>query len=326
MAPIHSCGEAGDRGSAMSGRKALRVSTPIKRLVASPLLRHLAAVQIGELGARGTRLNNASLALLVQHAPCLTSLQCWLKLTPTVPLVLPPRLTLLELRLEDNYTDAAINGVLTVLATLPSLSQLLLRLRAFQRETRTEVSLLAASRSLTELTLDAWYGNPQLTSTQLEQIRSSLGHLQRINVGWLGSYDLARLLQPPVTARWQDIGNVIGDELTGELLISLQSLTNLELTWEADFYDAEIVRVDFLPQLPRLTSLNLYSADCGEWVIPAATLLSSLVLCTSPRLCSLDCAVRQAHNQEADSPCRTDRHAALLRGGSHHAVARGVDH
>ena len=48
-----------------------------------------------------------------------------------------------------------------------------------------------------------------LSHAQTEQIRSSLGHLRRLSVGWMNSDRLTLYLQPPVTPRWQDIGIVL---------------------------------------------------------------------------------------------------------------------
>ena len=95
---------------------------PIARLIDSPLLRHLSAIQLMHEGA-WTPLNNASLGLLAQHAPNLTSLFCDLTLTPNVPLIFPAKLQSLKFELQGEYTDAVINSVLTTLAGLPSLSR-----------------------------------------------------------------------------------------------------------------------------------------------------------------------------------------------------------
>ena len=56
-----------------SMKKKFRPLPPVARIVASPLLRHIASIHIS--GARGvTPLDNASLGLLAQHAPNLQSL------------------------------------------------------------------------------------------------------------------------------------------------------------------------------------------------------------------------------------------------------------
>ena len=166
---------------------------PIASIVASPLLRHLAAVQIWQSGGSGTPLGNASLAILAQHAPHLTSLWCRLNLTPTEPLVLPAKLQSLELQLFDQYSDASINSLLATLAALPSLARLRLELSALAKETSVELRILAACPTLTDLTLDGLHGGtPKLSDAQWEQIRSSLGHLQRCDVGPVKSDELAR--------------------------------------------------------------------------------------------------------------------------------------
>ena len=65
MAPV-SCGAA------------FRPWPPIATIVGSPLLRHLSAIHITN-ACRRTPRNNASLSLLAQHAPNLTSLWCALR-------------------------------------------------------------------------------------------------------------------------------------------------------------------------------------------------------------------------------------------------------
>lgn len=87
-------------------------------------------------------------------------------------------------------------------------------------------------------------------------------------------------MQPPVTARWQDIGPLEADEDTGELLLRLPTLTTLALCFSDDLFDVDtehITHLDFLPQLPRLTSLTLYSE---EWSLSPDTVLASLLLCS----------------------------------------------
>ena len=126
----------------------------IALLVASPLLRHLAVVEIRHAHGRGLApVRNASLALLAQHAPHLQSLRYDLSLTSNEPLILPPKLTSLNLQLNGGYSDAEINGLLMSLAALPSLSRLCHRLAAFKHTSSVELSLLGASRSLSDLTL-----------------------------------------------------------------------------------------------------------------------------------------------------------------------------
>ena len=243
---------------------------PIARLVGSPLLRHLSAIQISDAGG-WTSLTNGSLGLLSQHAPTLTSLWCELTLMPNELLVLPAKLRSLHLRFYDHYSDATINGMLTALSAVPSLLSLRLLLSSFDTESCVDLSLVAACRSLTYLHLESTIGGaPEFTDAQQDQIRSSLGHLHRLDVGWMNSDKLARFLKSPVTARWQDIGRVWADARTGELLLRLPTLTRLELT-----YIRHTVHVDFLPQLPLLTALTL---SCC--FIPADAVFSSLVMCT----------------------------------------------
>ena len=61
------------------GGKVFRPLPPIARIVGSPLLRHLVTIQIEDASRHWTPLNCASLGLLAQHAPNLTSLQCKLR-------------------------------------------------------------------------------------------------------------------------------------------------------------------------------------------------------------------------------------------------------
>ena len=207
--------------------------------------------------------------------------------------MLPAKLSSLHLQLAGKYTDAAINGVLQALAALPLLSRLFLALSSFGAETAIDLSLLAACPSLTDLQLQTdWEGSPKLSFAQLEQVRSSLGHLQRFSAGWLHSGSLTRLLQPPVTAQWRDIGYVYADERTGGLLLRLLSLRKLQLVQPR--YTAH---ADFLSQLPQLTALELHcnNDQNGGWFIPADALLASLVRCTCITELELNCGFTSAH-------------------------------
>ena len=127
-----------------------------------------------------------------------------------------------------------------------------------------------------------------LSDTQVEQVRSSLGHLHRFSVGEMEPDMLARLLRPPVTARWRDIGRVVPDVRTGEMLLRLQSLTKLDLR-----YGVSAACVDVLPQLPLLTSLRLRCDD--DWFARAENLLASLQLCSCITDLSLECGFDSAH-------------------------------
>ena len=104
------------------------------------------------------------------------------------------------------------------------------------------------------------------------------------------SDDLPRLLQPPVTARWQDIRSVRGGKDTGELLIRLQTLTTLNI-----HYVEHVPNVDFLAQLPHLTSLTLDCDHLLHFMIPADAVLAPLLRC--PGLTELDliCGFNSRH-------------------------------
>ena len=144
-----------------------------------------------------------------------------------------------------------------------------------------ELSLLAACPSLTDLEID---GSAH-TDAQVEQIRGTLGHLKRFSVGEMETVDLARFLQPPVTARWQDIGIVMADARTGELLLRLPSLTKLYLIFP------DIAPVDFLPQLPLLTALHLECSDDAA----GDALLAALQLCSGITELNMRCGFNSAH-------------------------------
>ena len=271
---------------------------PIDRLVVSPLLRHLTAIEIAHADI-WTMLDTASLGLLAQHASSLTSLGCKLTLTPGEPLVLPAKLETLELQLDANYTDAVINGVMTTVAALPSLSLLCLGLADFLHATAVDLTLLEACPSLTTLGLvtskaDSGKGEaPNLSTTQLEQIRSSLGHLRLFYVGgwyWKQHGMLKRLLKRPVTVRWQDIGRVFADETTGKLLRRLPTLTRLDLR-----YTEETMDVDFLMRLPQLAVLALDCFKTVGWFIPSDVLFQSLAVCTGITDLSLTCGFDHAY-------------------------------
>ena len=272
----------------------------IDRILGSPLLRHLAAIHIRHpdphMIVPWALINNASLALLAQHAPNLTSLSCALTLTPEEPLILPPTLTSLTLQLGSSYTGETINSVLTTVAALPSLCRLRLALASLDRwgfaeyfpfdETPIEFDLLSACPSLTHLELTTFDGRPpDLTEPQLEQIRL-LGHLRQVDIGYLTPNALACFLKTPINARWQHIGRVRGDAHTGELLLRLPSLSKLDISYAKD----TVTQIDFLPQLPQLTMLNQHCTT-----VPADAVLTSLLLCDGLTDLSLECGFDSSH-------------------------------
>ena len=318
MKPINARIERDKNERGIREKKDFRPLPPIASIVGSPLLRHLASIQISGPVATWTPLDNASLGLLAQHAPNLQSLWCALQITSNEPLVLPARLTSLVLQLPDDYTDPTINGVLTTVAALPSLSVFELKLSQFahfaadededadedadEPESSIELSILTGLPSLTDLSLGSFEGGPlTLSDTQVDQIRSSLGHLSHFSAGRMKSKELERFLQPPVAARWRNIGFVYADERTGELLLRLPTLTKLDLT-----YRAATAHVDFLSQLPLLAALTL---DCREycpgplafrrllpvWLIPPDALLASLLRCIGLTELDLRSGFNSAH-------------------------------
>ena len=275
MKPINAAlGHDPDRS--VRGRKAPPPLPPIESIAASPLLRHLATIEICDAGGSWTSLNTVSLRLLAQHVPHLTSLRCELTLTPNAPLILPAKLVSLNVTLDGNYTDATINGMLAALAALSSLSRLRLELSAFANENALDLSILAACQSLTGLILAAVRRviPAKLTSVQVDQIRVSLGHLHHFSVEWMGPDVLARFVQLPCTAQWRDIGRLWSDVRAGELLLRLPSLTKIHLTDVV-----HVAHVDFLQQLPLLTSLSLDCCLGGAQYIPADTLVAALLRC-----------------------------------------------
>ena len=290
----------------------------IEIMAASPLLRHLAELKV--FGACHSWHDSQFLAPLAEYAPNLTSLRC--SILPKDLVVLPAKLSSLHLRLGGEYTDEEINDVLTAVAALPSLSRFGFQSSAFDpyerdSESAVDFSLLGACSTLSDLALETTNDDPfgigepfPLTDTQVEQIRSSLGHLHRFDVGPMSSADLARFLRPPTSVRWQHIGEVIGTEDTGELLLRLPTLTTLKFSSDED------TRVDFLPKLPHLTLLDL---ECEMDAASARALFVSLRLCTGlaelrltqpNRACGFNSAQRKAQV------------AGMFCGGTHHAVAR----
>ena len=272
----------------------------IKRvvLVRCPLMRHIATLDIMRAGHSWSPLSDTSLALLARRIPNLQSLRCNLSLTSSDPPVFPAKLESLYLEIPDDfdkkrirYSARVIHRVLKALAALPSLTRLHLSLQVFEDENNVDLSHLAACPSLTDLTVGHGREAPYLEEKQLDQIRLSLGHLQRISLGSMYSYALKGLLKAPVTARWRDIGPV--EEAgagTGELLLRLQTLTKLDLT-----YSEESADVNFLPQLPQLTALKL---DCDKWgeglFIPPDAVLASLLLCNGLTELDLWCGFNSA--------------------------------
>ena len=285
MKPIHAWIQRVDWQSNGVNRL-FRPFPPIQSVLGSALLRHLAVLHISHAGANWTPLTSASLSLLAQHAPNLTSLWCKFTITHNTPLILPGKIKSLNLQFASKFPAAAINGVLTAVAALPSLSRLHFELSERSAEASVELRLLAACPSLTDLSIA---GTPKLSNTQIDQIRLSLGHLHYFNVGGIKPKELARFLQPPVTARWRDIGLVWADARTGELLLRLPTITKLNL-----FYNQVTTHVDFLPQLSQLTTLDLFcyqSAGGGAWLIPADAVLASLVRCTRLTSLGLGCGL-----------------------------------
>ena len=207
------------------------------------------------------------------------------------PLIPPPKLSSMQLRLGSEHTDSAINGVLAVLAALPCLSQLCLGVSACARENCVELSILAACPSLTDLQVGSNYSvPPTFTHTQLDRIRSSLGHLHRFEIECISHDQLARLLKLPVAARWQDIGSVQANVDTGNLLLRLPTLTKADL-----IFVEEIPHVDFLSQLPHLTALDLTCDHDDEGPIPVDPVLASLLRCSCITDLNLHCGFNSAH-------------------------------
>ena len=128
----------------------------------------------------------------------------------------------------------------------------------------------------------------------------SFGHLHRFSTGWMNPNTLARFLQPPVTARWRDIGFVMSDALTGDLLLPLLTLTELDLS-----YYAATAHVEFLPQLPQLAVLTLNCRPRGHWTVPADAVLTSLVLCSGLTQLDLHCGFNSARRCKSTTDARS---------------------
>ena len=79
MAPIHAVIQP-DQCGWVREKQAFREFPPIANLVHSPLLRHVATLEIKRACPS---LDNACIGLLAQHAPNLQSLWCSLTLTPS---------------------------------------------------------------------------------------------------------------------------------------------------------------------------------------------------------------------------------------------------
>ena len=60
------------------------------------------------------------------------------------------------------------------------------------------------------------------------------------------------------------------------------------------FYNDDAAHVEFLPQLPSLTALELFCHNEEQWHVPADALLASLVLCNGLTTLSLDCGFSSA--------------------------------
>lgn len=104
---------------------------------------------------------------------------------------------------------------------------------------------------------------------QLDQIRSSLGHLRHLDVTHMDTEAVARLLRPPVNARWQYIGMICVDARTGNVLTSMPTLTSLFLLLIED-----VPHLDFLSKLPRLAGLTVVSS----FIVSVAALVPRALL------------------------------------------------
>lgn len=132
--------------------------------------------------------------------------------------------------------------------------------------------------------------DPPIPDEQVSQVRSYLGHLQRFSLDYyLDLARITRLLQPPVTMRWQDIGWIFADAHTSDIIVTLPTLTKLDL-----WFHEHTPHADFLSQLPLLTTLKL---DCRHspmdmprrFAILAEPLLASLLPCTGLNELDLNC-------------------------------------
>ena len=170
MASIHASLDRDECRLLREGR-VFRSLPPIRCIVGSPVLRHVAALHIAHADGSYTPLTHASLALLAHHAPNLQSLWCTLgcTITPhddddddddedhddgyihTQPAKLQSRQLQFGYGRSVQFTGAEVNGVLSALAALPSLSPLRLQISSFDE---VELSLLAACQSLRDLKLE----------------------------------------------------------------------------------------------------------------------------------------------------------------------------
>ena len=116
------------------------------------------------------------------------------------------------------------------------------------------------------------------------------------------------------------------DECTGKLFLRLLSLTNLDVRYN------RAAPVDFLPQLPRLTALNLACANGEASYVSADSLLSSLVLCSGLTKLDLTCRLNPERWNAlfvklAIKKLTIDgglfETLQCFAAGSHHAVAGG---
>ena len=186
----------------------------------------------------------------------------------------------MKLQIGVNHTDAAINGLLTTLAALPSLTRLSLELSALEHEPSLDLKPRLL-HCLLHLDLDTFNGYPPTCiPAQVDQIRLTLGHLRRINAEYLSSDKLPRYLQPSANACWQDIGCVHADAGTGVLLIRLPSLIKLDLSYFRCRRFSGLPTLNFLSQLPLLAVLRLYTCKEGKGFTPTDDVLAALVHCT----------------------------------------------
>jgi len=220
------------------------------QMCASPLRRHVSTIGGTAYCARITCSLLRPLSLLLPH---LQRLDVHVQLPLEESLVFPVRLKTLDVEVgraaggSDERLAAGFKAAVAAISELAQLEQLTVHL-PYGAKFWIDCSLASLARmpSLRSLRLLKAF---TLSDAQVAELRA-LGHLEEVWITSISAPLVCHLLEPPHTLRWQEF---IGyDLITEQMAPLLSSLPLREL-------DAELAasHVDFLAEMPQLTSLDL---------------------------------------------------------------------
>jgi len=274
----------------------IRAPEHVRRLCSAPLRRHVSSLNCLY---DSVAANPECLQLLCVRLPQLRELAITVQLPPppSVPLQFPSQLRALTVMLKPPRSPSAdvaaeFNGALVVLASgLAKLEVLQLVIDALPPPrgwgagcSLAPVALLSSLRSFR---LAFCGSNPRVTDANIDELRA-LGHLQSLTVDRMDEALLCRLLAPPHTFRWQELGT----GPPGPLYVSKNLaplLAGLPLRRANICLLASMPRADFLASLAQLTVLRLEAAgsrhaETGRILqaVGECAQLRELCLCDNP--------------------------------------------